>query len=222
MALFNNAAGDSNVFAVVPVIVGKPCATTTCGSNAETLQLSDTVCQCQCLTGYEGNADTGCTDIDECQSSPAPCDANADCANTVGSYQCACRSGFTGDGITCEDIIDCLPSNPCVKGVCTDVPGSYNCTCNPGTQPTSNPDVCEDICTADYCLHGGVCSVNAVSGDRVCSCPNEYTGDRCQNPATYRTLAIVFGVLGGVILVLLVVLLFVIWRRRKARKLSIA
>ena len=113
-----------------------------------TAQLSDTVCECQCLTGYEStDPDNGCDNIIECDTSP--CDANAVCTDTVGSFGCACNSGFTGDGFTCVDTIDCLPTNPCTNGVCTDVPGSYNCTCNPGTQPTANPDVC----TGMFCIH---------------------------------------------------------------------
>lgn len=40
------------------------------------------------------------TDIDECQTSN-PCDKNADCLNTNGSYTCACKPGFTGNGSSC-------------------------------------------------------------------------------------------------------------------------
>ena len=38
-------------------------------------------------------------DVDECSSNP--CDPNAVCANTAGSFTCACMEGFTGDGDSC-------------------------------------------------------------------------------------------------------------------------
>ena len=38
-------------------------------------------------------------DIDECATNP--CDVNAACLNTNGSYECSCRPGFEGDGETC-------------------------------------------------------------------------------------------------------------------------
>ena len=29
------------------------------------------------------------------------CDENAECNNTIGSFQCICNSGFSGDGVNC-------------------------------------------------------------------------------------------------------------------------
>ena len=40
------------------------------------------------------------TDIDECASTP--CDKNAACANTDGSFICTCKTGYSGDGFACE------------------------------------------------------------------------------------------------------------------------
>ena len=40
------------------------------------------------------------SDIDECISSL--CHTNAMCKNTIGSYICKCKEGFTGDGTNCE------------------------------------------------------------------------------------------------------------------------
>ena len=39
-------------------------------------------------------------DFDECMD--GVCDSNATCTNTDGSYTCACREGYMGDGFSCE------------------------------------------------------------------------------------------------------------------------
>lgn len=44
------------------------------------------------------------SDIDECIETKTECDANAICTNTPGSYNCACISGFSGDGGQCIGI----------------------------------------------------------------------------------------------------------------------
>ena len=41
-------------------------------------------------------------DIDECSTDSSPCDENAECTNSDGSYSCTCKQGFTGDGTTCD------------------------------------------------------------------------------------------------------------------------
>ena len=42
-------------------------------------------------------------DIDECSSAEGHmCDSNADCTNTLGSYDCVCDAGFSGDGYSCQ------------------------------------------------------------------------------------------------------------------------
>ena len=41
------------------------------------------------------------SDIDECVEQ-SPCDENAQCANTIGTFTCACNEGYSGDGMTCS------------------------------------------------------------------------------------------------------------------------
>ena len=41
-------------------------------------------------------------DIDECSTNSHSCDVNAVCGNTVGSYTCACKPGYSGNGRTCS------------------------------------------------------------------------------------------------------------------------
>ena len=42
------------------------------------------------------------SDIDECSADTSPCDENADCTNSNGSYRCSCKQGFTGNGSSCN------------------------------------------------------------------------------------------------------------------------
>ena len=42
------------------------------------------------------------TDIDECaQIIDNQCDDHAYCTNAEGSYDCECKPGYTGNGVTC-------------------------------------------------------------------------------------------------------------------------
>ena len=41
-------------------------------------------------------------DKNECKNGESKCDDNADCTNTVGSYSCKCKTGFSGDGFSCS------------------------------------------------------------------------------------------------------------------------
>jgi len=61
------------------------------------------------LVIHNGGNYTDDTDVDECGG----CGANATCTNTVGSFTCACDSGYTGDGISCDlsNSFDLLPEN---------------------------------------------------------------------------------------------------------------
>lgn len=40
--------------------------------------------------------------MDECALGSDDCHDNATCTNTVGSYTCKCKEGFTGNGVDCE------------------------------------------------------------------------------------------------------------------------
>ena len=55
-------------------------------------------------TGYNGAGmgSGGCSDIDECTTDTHNCADEADCTNTQGSFTCACKTGYNGDGYQCS------------------------------------------------------------------------------------------------------------------------
>merc|ERR1719478_508085 len=75
------------------------------------------------------------------------CDANASCTNTVGSWTCACNTGYSGTGTSCSDVNECTAgTHDCdANADCTNTAGGYSCSCKSGwsgdgkscTQPTT-------------------------------------------------------------------------------------
>ena len=45
------------------------------------------------------------SDVDECITETHDCDTNALCTNNIGSYNCSCKSGFKGDGKSCQGML---------------------------------------------------------------------------------------------------------------------
>ncbi|MCP4351131.1 MAG: hypothetical protein GY795_37175, partial [Desulfobacterales bacterium] len=42
--------------------------------------------------------------MDECSNQTHTCSLNANCANTVGSFECECKAGYSRDGVICKGI----------------------------------------------------------------------------------------------------------------------
>jgi len=40
-------------------------------------------------------------DINECLTNNGGCDINANCSNTIGSFECYCKPGYYGNGLSC-------------------------------------------------------------------------------------------------------------------------
>ena len=122
-----------------------------------------------------------CLDIDECRRGDlSKChDEYGICTNNVGSYECDCISGYTGDGIFCDDVDECFDdTDGCSDvGICHNTPGSYYCSCPDGF--TGNGVICDDV---DECL--GVnhnCDAFATChndhGIYTCECNQGYIGN---------------------------------------------
>ena len=50
------------------------------------------------------------TDVDECVLGVHNCDVNANCTNTVGSFNCSCNMGYSGNGVNCSKCNICAIS----------------------------------------------------------------------------------------------------------------
>jgi len=142
------------------------------------------------------------TDLDECSTHTHNCDVNADCINTVGSYSCTCKAGYSGDGQTCTDVDECSSnSHSCdVNAVCSNTRGSHTCTCKAGysgdgrscsaVECTSYSSLTNGDRKTTYIIKSRQCDRNlngwyrfqGAAGTRMpTSCPPEY---RCDTDAT--------------------------------------
>ena len=133
--------------------------------NAENLDLIGYTCKCN-----EGYLDKGppntpgrlCKDEDEClRENDCPVGIS-DCENTIGSYLCNCKGGYSGGGTPgepCNDIDECTTGDHLchTDAKCTnDIPSEenewtkYRCECNAGykgdgRQPDGFYVGCENI-----------------------------------------------------------------------------
>ncbi|XP_076799980.1 uncharacterized protein LOC143445052 isoform X4 [Clavelina lepadiformis] len=117
-------------------------------------------------------------DIDECTTGTHDCSKNAECTNTIESYDCSCFDGFRGNGRFCEDIDECYEASAVCddNADCINTPGSYNCTCQRGYYGTGV--LCQDQneCSLDpFICNDGQCS-NTL-GSYICRCWKGYIGD---------------------------------------------
>ncbi|XP_068447252.1 sushi, nidogen and EGF-like domain-containing protein 1 isoform X3 [Clinocottus analis] len=115
-----------------------------------------------------------CEEINKCLSQP--CLNGGTCRNQVGSYQCECVDGFTGN--RCQSGINGCLSEPCKHGgTCEDRPGSYLCHCSQGFKG-QNCEIEQDGCESNPCLNGGVC--RGYRRNYLCACKDGFFGDQCQ------------------------------------------
>ena len=88
---------------------GKVAGYAKCGRYT-TCTNQDKTFSCQCQTGFKDFKDyEGCVDKDECIEGGHNCKLDREyCFNTIGSYVCVCKEGYTGNAPGgCKDVDEC-------------------------------------------------------------------------------------------------------------------
>ncbi|GFS13682.1 fibrillin-1 [Elysia marginata] len=132
---------------------------------------------CVCNSGWSG---TRCvTDVNECAVDGA-CSAGQVCTNTIGSYTCACSSGYETLKGACVDIDECddvlLHNCDLTTQDCSNNVGSYSCVCRTGYARNANNE-CADIDECSVQSHGCEQICENTDGSYNCDCYNGFRLD---------------------------------------------
>lgn len=174
-AIYSNNANTSSSFKAVQVtgfkngsIIADYIIILAATSNVTTSQLQSAVPVDTAIGSYSTVQQAVVVDFNEC-ANPANnnCTSLQNCVNTLGSYTCQCRTGYTGQFENCVDINECTTGSPCPTNAnCANTIGSYTCTCRPGFAGQTCTDINE--CLSVQCPANSNC-LNTV-GSFNCRC----------------------------------------------------
>lgn len=118
-----------------------------------------------------------CVDIDECATNSNICDANAECFNKLGGYECRCNAGFRGNGFTCypensniETTEDTTPFSPteCRNGFYYD---ETNRACADIDECAQDPNICGENADCVNRLGSYECTASSSTYEATPSIP---------------------------------------------------
>uniref|UniRef100_A0A3P9HZR5 FAT atypical cadherin 1 n=1 Tax=Oryzias latipes TaxID=8090 RepID=A0A3P9HZR5_ORYLA len=197
------------------------CSSNPCTNGGSCTSLPNGGYFCKCPASFMGS---------HCEIAISPCASNpclygGTCVPRAGDFYCQCRGQYSGQrcqlGPYCKD-------NPCKNsGKCIDSLDGPVCECEAGFQgERCLSDV--DECIKSPCTNGGLCQ--NTYGSFKCNCSLGFTGTACELRAEVRNefvstswnigLEEVIGIVVFVSSIFILVLLFVILRKKACRKKS--
>ena len=92
----------------------------------------DVACRSRFLYKHDIEPNLYIVQKDECALGEHSCHEHAMCTDTTAGYQCTCKSGYEGDGKTCDDVNECATGvHDCDdNATCKNTNGSFECNCN--------------------------------------------------------------------------------------------
>uniref|UniRef100_A0A3Q3JSI8 Fibrillin 1 n=1 Tax=Monopterus albus TaxID=43700 RepID=A0A3Q3JSI8_MONAL len=143
------------------------------GNNCELCPLPGTAQykkMCPLGPGYT----TDGRDIDECRVMGNLC-KNGQCINTLGSYSCTCKPGFTTDISGTLYVDECVQAPKPCNFICKNTEGSYLCSCPRGYILQEDGKSCKDLDECSTKQHNcQFLCVNTIGGF-TCKCPPGFT-----------------------------------------------
>ncbi|XP_062417822.1 fibrillin-1 [Pungitius pungitius] len=115
-------------------------------------------------------------DIDECRVMGNLC-KNGQCLNTLGSYTCNCRPGYSTDlsSTLCVDVDECIQAPKPCNFICKNTEGGYLCSCPRGYILQEDGKSCRDLDECSTKQHNcQFLCVNTIGGF-TCKCPPGFT-----------------------------------------------
>ncbi|XP_077200578.1 fibrillin-2 isoform X1 [Paroedura picta] len=115
-------------------------------------------------------------DIDECKVMPSLC-THGQCINTMGSFRCFCKVGYTTDisSTSCVDLDECSQSPKPCNFICKNTDGSYQCSCPRGYILQEDGKTCKDLDECQTKQHNCQFLCANTLGGFTCKCPPGFT-----------------------------------------------